>query len=88
MAKTEQQIQLDRLHAKLDKVVESIHSIDKTLAVNTASLEEHVKRTNLLQTKVEALDDKVKSVKTGYKVVMWIIGAIAAVATFFKNILE
>ena len=43
----------DRLENKIDKVQETLASIDKTLAVNTESLVTHIKRTNLLESRLE-----------------------------------
>ena len=47
---------------KLDEIVKSIHNIDKTLAVNTAQLTEHIKRTNLLEARMEKVDTHVNMV--------------------------
>lgn len=38
-----------RLEEKLDKMDDRLDSIDKTLAVNTVLLDEHIKRTNILE---------------------------------------
>lgn len=37
------------LHAKIDKIEASVHNIDITLAAQHATLQEHMKRTKLLE---------------------------------------
>lgn len=51
---------LEHLLNKIDNIDSRIDNIDKTMAVNTASLEEHVKRTNILEKKLEPVEDHVK----------------------------
>lgn len=48
---------LNRLDSKLDKLDDRLDGIDKTLIKQEAILDEHVKRTNLLESKMES--DKV-----------------------------
>lgn len=40
---------LDHIDQKLEKMADSLHNIDVSLARNTASLQEHMKRTDLLE---------------------------------------
>ena len=51
----------DRLENKLDKIQDSLSNVDKILAVNTESLITHIKRTNLLE---ERLERELKPVTT------------------------
>jgi hypothetical protein len=44
---------------KLDKIQEDLTAIKTTLAVNTASLQHHIKRTDLLEQQVNSLPQKV-----------------------------
>lgn len=39
----------DKIESKLDKMNESLHNIDVSMARNTESLEQHMKRTDLLE---------------------------------------
>lgn len=58
---------MEKLDNKIDAIAEKLHDIDKTLIRNTASLEHHVKRTDLLEVEVKtrsealALDLKSRS---------------------------
>jgi chromosome segregation ATPase len=52
------QKKLEKIEDALSEINKSVASIDKTLAVNTASLEEHVRRTHLLEEKLEKAEDK------------------------------
>lgn len=58
---------------KLDKLSEKITSIDVTLAKQSVILEEHVKRTNLLEAKIEPIEKHVAMVH-GVLKFMGIIG--------------
>lgn len=40
---------LERLESKIDAIQESVHNIDKTMAINTESLIAHMSRTKLLE---------------------------------------
>jgi hypothetical protein len=42
-----------RVEAKIDKIVEHIGSIDVTIAKLTVSVDEHVRRTNILEKQIE-----------------------------------
>lgn len=66
-----------RSEAKLDKIVEDIGEIKITMAVNTQSLQEHIKRTNILEKRVEPM-------WTTYK----IVGVLAGVAFFLAAVVE
>lgn len=49
---------LDKLESKIDKLDEKLDNIDRTLAINTTSLSEHMKRTALLEKHVNDLPKK------------------------------
>lgn len=55
--------QLTRIDEKLDKIVDRLGSIDSTLAVQAASLTEHMRRTNALETRVEQVYGYVQRAK-------------------------
>lgn len=46
----------DRIESKIDKIADHISSIDVTLAKQQVILDEHVKRTNLLEKKLEPVE--------------------------------
>lgn len=57
-----------------DKIHETLGEIKVTLAVNTASLQEHIKRTNILE-------DEIKPIKAHVAVVSPLLKIAVAVAT-------
>lgn len=80
---------------KLDRVESHLGSIDVTMVRNTVSLEEHVKRTNLLEQNIDDLKGEFKPVKDHVDfvrhsskfvaIVISSLGAIiAAIATIWK----
>lgn len=86
---------IEKLHEKVDKMNEKIHHIDKTMEVNTASLVEHVKRTDLLEAEVKKeasktkhLEEDVKKVKTVYKFLAWCAGAVSFILGIAKILIK
>ncbi len=73
---------LNKIETKIDTISSKMHSIDITLERNTASLEEHVRRTNILETKVEHVDSHVKMMNGALK----LIGILALVAGLLKTL--
>lgn len=67
---------VDRIEAKVDKLDERLDSIDKTLAAQHVSLEEHIRRTALLESEVAPIKKHVVMVQGG----LALIGGIATVA--------
>jgi hypothetical protein len=45
---------ISRMEGKIDKIQEDIAEIKSTLAVNTESLKVHVKRTDLLEARIDS----------------------------------
>lgn len=68
--------------AKIDKILEKIHSIDITMARNTASLEAHMKRTDLLEKKLEPVENHVSMINAGVK----LLGAVGAIIGIFVTL--
>lgn len=64
----------DKLMEKLDKIEARLDTIDLTLAKNTFSLEEHMKRTALLEEQFKPVKKHVELINTAAKVVSSIIG--------------
>lgn len=77
---------LSRIEDKLDKVVESISRIDVTLAAQHVSLEEHIRRTNILEDEVKPIKDHVNVMKALVKVV-GILSAILGLALTVKSLM-
>jgi flagellar motor component MotA len=70
--------------AKIDKILEKIHSIDITLARNTASLELHMKRTDLLEKKLEPVEAHVSLINASFKVFGAVGAVVGIIATLYK----
>lgn len=73
---------LNKIEEKVDVIVEKLHNIDKTLERNTASLEMHIKRTDLLEAKLKPVEDHVAALNGGLKalgVISLIVGIFAAI---------
>lgn len=75
---------LDKIDAKIDRIQEKISSIDVTLAGQHEQLKLHIKRTNLLEKKLEPVERHVTSVNALLKVIMY----MAAVAAIVEGIIQ
>lgn len=75
---------LRRLEDKLDKVSDSISSIDVTLGKQSVSLEEHIRRTELLEERMKPVEAHVIFISGMTKLIL----AIATVAGAVAAILE
>lgn len=71
---------MDRVLDKLDKIDDRLGIMDVTLVRNTASLEEHIRRTNLLEQAQKELKDSVKPLIKVHTVVYGICKIIAGAA--------
>lgn len=74
----------NRIEEKLDKVVDSISDINVTLAKQSVILDEHVKRTNLLEAKVEPIQRHVTMVNGVVKFIGLIGIFIGIIEGFLK----
>ncbi len=77
---------------KLDKTTESmderLDKIDLTLVRNTASLEEHVKRTNALEDRIKTEVEPAIKFYNGFIFLGKVIGILALVVTIAGGIFE
>lgn len=73
---------LERIEAKIDKVVGHISSIDSTLAANTVSLVDHIRRTELLEADVAPLKKDRNMVYGALK----FVGLIATICVCIEGI--
>lgn len=76
--------QLMRIEEKLDKVADHIADINTTIAKQEVSLDEHIRRTNLLEEKVAPLEKHVSMVNGVIKFIV-LLSAIAAIVEVFKK---
>ena len=72
---------INKIHDKLDLIVDKIHSIDKTLERNTTSLEYHISRTNALEAKIEPLEKHAAYASGIVKFLLFISGIAALIKT-------
>ncbi len=70
----------ERIHDKLDRIEQRLNNIDVTLAVNTESLKEHIKRTNLLEAAMEPIKAHVNRVDGALRF-LGIVSLIVAIVT-------
>ncbi len=59
----------DRLENKIDKIIDKIGSIDTTLSAQHESLKIHIKRTDLLEKKVDAQEAYINKVTGALKLI-------------------
>lgn len=70
---------LERIESKLDKVVEHISSIDSTLAAQHVSLDDHIRRTELLEKDVAPLKAHDNMRAGAFKLTGLVLGLCAAI---------
>lgn len=75
---------LERIESKLDKVVDEIGEIKETTAKQQVSLDYHIKRTDLLEKKLEPVEEHVQLVSSVFKV----IGGLAIIAGIVSVIFQ
>ena len=77
---------MQRVIEKLDKLDERLDSVDKTLIKQESNLSEHMRRTKLLEEKMEPVESHVRSIHSVMKFLMKalvIFGILAGVAKLF-----
>lgn len=73
---------IDTLDSKLDKTNEKIHGIDITLVRNTESLEEHMRRTELLEKDIQPIKRHVHMLEGGLK----LFGVLSLISSLIYGI--
>jgi len=76
----------ERIIELIEGIREDTNEMKITLAINTQSLEEHVKRTNILQEKVEQLDKDVTKLRGFFSILGWIVGVCATALTILDKL--
>jgi hypothetical protein len=74
----------DRLETKLDKIVDDVGEIKVHLGVYNVQLKEHMKRTELLEKKLEPVEKHVERLNG----ILKLIGVMAMIATIVEAILR
>lgn len=78
---------LERIFDKIDKISEDIYEINISLAKNTISLEEHIRRTNLLEEEIKPVKAHVNLVESIFKIIGFlsiISGIVVAIYEVWK----
>ena len=79
------------INDKLDKIIDDIGEIKVTHAKNTAHLEEHMRRTDLLETRVEQVAGSIQPIQTHVDMIkgaMKLVTIVAAIASVILGILK
>lgn len=76
---------IDRLDEKLDRVAERINSIDVTLGQQHVSLQEHMRRTALLEEQVELHRKEFSPVRDHVNMVKWGLRIIIVAGALFGS---
>lgn len=83
--------QFDRIDNKLDQLGSKIEDINVTLAVNTKSLQEHMRRTEIAEAHLIELENRIMPITLHVervRGVFWFISAIAGAVTVIAAVVE
>jgi tetrahydromethanopterin S-methyltransferase subunit B len=72
----------DKLESKVDQLDTRLDNIERILDRNTTSLEEHMKRSTMLEMDMGPVKAHVALVALGFRGVVWFCGVIAGIAGF------
>lgn len=78
---------IEKLDNRIEKIDNKLDHISETLIRNTESLEYHIKRTNLLETKIQTLDNDLKPIERHVTLVNGIIRAVIVLIPLVGGIL-
>ena len=76
----------ERIEGKIDKISEDLTEIKITLATNTASLVEHIRRTNLLEDEIKPIKKHVVQVQ-GVLRFIGLVSLLVTIAVGFKKLI-
>lgn len=79
---------LTRILDKIDKIDDKISTIDSTLLRNTITLEEHVRRTSILEAEIKPLKKHVILVESFFKITGFVVTIAGILAGIIKVIYE
>jgi len=71
-----------RLVKDVDQIKRSLANVDKTLALQHVSLAEHIRRTTLLEQKLEPVEKHVEQVRGVFKFIGWLLAALGVLAAY------
>lgn len=76
----------DRLEGKIDNIVDQVGNINVTLAKQHASIEEHIRRTNILEEKLIPIEKKFYEISGIVRLGGWVVGLLSVVVGLLKII--
>jgi predicted nucleic acid-binding Zn-ribbon protein len=79
---------VQKIDGKLDRLDGRLDSVDVTLAKQQVTLDEHVRRTNLLETQVKPLEHHITQMRTAFKVLAYVGSAGIALAGLMLTLKE
>ncbi len=74
----------DRVEKKLDKILEHISSLDVTVGKQQVSIDEHIRRTNLLESEVRPIKRHVDMVNGALKLIAG-LGAVKLITMLWPK---
>lgn len=75
---------LDRIEDKIDKITDHMSAIDVTLTAQHVTLQEHIKRTEILENEMKPIQRRMDMVQ-GAIALIALIGTIIGIIAFFKR---
>lgn len=78
---------IDKVLEKLDKIDERVDRIDVTMAKQEVVLEEHVRRTNILEDELKPIKKHVNMVNAVVKILV-VVGSLVGFLATLKALLE
>jgi chromosome segregation ATPase len=82
---------LEKLDEKMDKVEEKLGSIDVTLAKNTSSLDEHIRRTELAEEAISIIKNEMAPIQkhvTQVHTIFQAIGFVSVVVSIAAGVVK
>lgn len=80
----DQDEKLDRIELKIDKVSDHIAEINVTLAKQEEQLSYHIKRTNLLEEKLDPVENHVAMISGAFKLITLLAALISIIVGVAK----
>ena len=71
-----------KISKDIEQIKKSLTSIDKTLALQHLSLDTHIKRTNLLEQKLDPIERHVEQIRGIAKLLGFLVAVAGVVAAF------
>jgi hypothetical protein len=77
---------LSKLDARLDDLDDKLHNLDKTAALQQVSLDEHIRRTNILEKTVIPIKKNFDTVQSYKTLVIKLVSGVAVIAAIYASV--